>query len=92
MYSSVEELVRKAYPAHAWEHERFIASARGAKTQYAPQSFLMRIVRSIFPGVHVEMNVRTELIRTDTNSRTDLEIDVFLPELQLGFEYQVKKC
>jgi hypothetical protein len=51
----------------------------------APQTFLMRIVRSIFPSAFIEMNVRTEL----QGSRAPLEIDVYIPELKLGFEYQV---
>ena len=49
---------------------------------------MARIVRSIFPNKEVAMNLRAPLGIMGEHGKP-LEIDVFVPELSLGFEYQV---
>lgn len=46
-------------------------------------------MRSLFPENVIETNVRN--LGIVGFSGAQLEIDVFLPELALGFEYQVRK-
>jgi hypothetical protein len=49
---------------------------------------MARIVRSIFPNKEIAVNLRAPLGITGEHGRP-LEIDVFIPEISLGFEYQV---
>ena len=85
-YPSVESFARTHYPSHPWEHEKFVHSH--VKAVYTPQLFMARIVRSIFPNKEVAMNLRAPLGIMGEHGKP-LEIDVFVPELSLGFEYQV---
>lgn len=83
----MEQLVREAYPTHAWEHERFFQQNK--KATFTPQHFMTRILRTIFgPDVKMETNVRASLGLLG-NAGFPLEIDVYLPEYKIGFEYQV---
>jgi hypothetical protein len=92
-YESVEQLVRDAYPDHTWEHEKFFRQQTAQKSTYTPQNFMARILRSIFgPNVKIDTNVRASLGLLG-NAGFPLEIDAYLPELKIGFEYQVTlKC
>lgn len=85
-YPSVESFVRTHYPTHPWEHEKFVHSH--VKAVYTPQLFMARILRSIFPNKEVVINLRAPLDIRGEHGKP-LEIDVFIPELSLGFEYQV---
>eukprot|EP00026_Physarum_polycephalum_P003134 Phypoly_transcript_03143.p1 GENE.Phypoly_transcript_03143~~Phypoly_transcript_03143.p1 ORF type:complete len:818 (+),score=151.04 Phypoly_transcript_03143:58-2511(+) len=84
-YSSAEALVTSAYPAHAWDREKFANKhhRRGLRAQM----FCERVVRSIFPNSKIETNVRAAHGIIGDKGHP-LEIDVFLPEISLGFEYQ----
>lgn len=53
-----------------------------------PQIFMQRVIQTIFPNATINSNVRTGHGIMGT-SGAPLEIDVYLPELGLGFEYQV---
>jgi hypothetical protein len=79
--------VKTYYPNHPWDHTRFLRHAAGAT--HAPQIFMSRVLRSVFPhGVKMEHNLR--LGHGLVGAVGDpLEIDVYLPEYKLGFEYQV---
>lgn len=88
-YASVESLLRAAYPEHPWDHGKFVAGKSGQQTVFTPQIFMSRIIRSVFPDAKVEMNSRAVHGIVGT-SGSPLEIDVFLPEYKLGFEYQVR--
>eukprot|EP00026_Physarum_polycephalum_P002177 Phypoly_transcript_02182.p1 GENE.Phypoly_transcript_02182~~Phypoly_transcript_02182.p1 ORF type:complete len:962 (+),score=179.47 Phypoly_transcript_02182:307-2886(+) len=46
-----------------------------------------RIVRALFPDTEISTNVRA-MLRVRGDHRASLEIDVYLPKLKLGFEYQ----
>lgn len=54
-----------------------------------PQTFLGRIVKSIFPHFEVEKNVRKKHGVTSQETGAFLEIDIYIPALKIGFEYQV---
>ena len=88
-YPSVEALVRTHYPSHEWHSEKFVQHT-GLKPTFAPQTFLERVVRTIFPNYEILSNLRSVHGIVST-SGTPLEIDVYLPELKVGFEYQVSK-
>ena len=91
-YKNVEQLVRDAYPAHAWEHEKFFQQQVNQKATLTPQNFMTRILRSIFGStVKIDTNVRASLGLLGS-AGFPLEIDVYLPELKLGFEYQVRSA
>jgi hypothetical protein len=84
VYDSVGGMVTTAYPNHNWVHERFIRGGRGLQM---PQIFMQRVIQSIFPNVKIESNVRsTHGIVGELGA--PLEIDVYLPDIGLGFEYQ----
>ena len=87
-HPSVEDLVRAAYPSHPWDHSKFVHKA-GAGSVFTPQLFMERIIRSVFPpGVKIESNARA--VHGIVNATGfPLEIDVYLPQYKLGFEYQV---
>lgn len=81
-YSSIESFVQAEYPNHEWDISKF------GKVKFGPQNFLERVVRSIFPEQTIERNVRSGLGLVGSKGK-HLEIDVYLPDLKLGFEYQV---
>eukprot|EP00026_Physarum_polycephalum_P002498 Phypoly_transcript_02505.p1 GENE.Phypoly_transcript_02505~~Phypoly_transcript_02505.p1 ORF type:complete len:743 (+),score=67.33 Phypoly_transcript_02505:95-2323(+) len=85
-YSTIENLVRTAYPTHPWDHREF---KQGQVTQMSPQKFLLRIIKTLFPEpTLVQLNARNMAHGLRSTTGRFLEIDVFLPELKLGFEYQ----
>ena len=79
-------MVTTLYPQHEWDHAKF--SPPTGKT-FGPQIFLQRIIRTLFPEPMIILtNVRSlPIVGSSTN--VNLEVDIYLPELKLGFEYQV---
>lgn len=86
-YSTVESFVRAAYPAHGWAHQQFYQQLQRRRA-LTPQAFLTRILRSLFPRAALACNARSAAALLGP-AGYPLEIDVYLPELKLGFEYQV---
>eukprot|EP00026_Physarum_polycephalum_P002322 Phypoly_transcript_02328.p1 GENE.Phypoly_transcript_02328~~Phypoly_transcript_02328.p1 ORF type:complete len:917 (+),score=144.55 Phypoly_transcript_02328:40-2790(+) len=84
-YGTVEAIVRAAYPDHAWDSSKFVQPRTGKL--FGAQRFLFRILRSIFGDEKVEINAKSGHGLKSENERS-LEIDIFYPDLQLGFEYQ----
>eukprot|EP00026_Physarum_polycephalum_P000781 Phypoly_transcript_00782.p1 GENE.Phypoly_transcript_00782~~Phypoly_transcript_00782.p1 ORF type:complete len:944 (+),score=105.33 Phypoly_transcript_00782:1215-4046(+) len=82
-YPTVESLLRAAYPTHAWDSETFTKYGKRG----TPQTYLQRIVRTLFPGMEIGTNVRGRHGMKGERG-APLEIDIFLPSLNLGFEYQ----
>eukprot|EP00026_Physarum_polycephalum_P002917 Phypoly_transcript_02926.p1 GENE.Phypoly_transcript_02926~~Phypoly_transcript_02926.p1 ORF type:complete len:773 (+),score=149.17 Phypoly_transcript_02926:98-2416(+) len=82
-YPSVETLVSAFYPAHAWDHAKF--KKHSTKTLSA-EIFMRRILLTLFPNYKMEFNSRTHGIIGENN--IPLEIDVYIPTLRIGFEYQ----
>eukprot|EP00026_Physarum_polycephalum_P003145 Phypoly_transcript_03154.p1 GENE.Phypoly_transcript_03154~~Phypoly_transcript_03154.p1 ORF type:complete len:822 (-),score=127.19 Phypoly_transcript_03154:90-2411(-) len=87
-HETVESLVRTYYPNHTWDHESFIHSpAPSTKPGFTPQLFMERIIRTLFPEATIETNLRARHgIVGDAG--VSLELDVYLPDYKLGFEYQ----
>ena len=72
------------HPDYAWDTERFVIT----NAKNAPQIYMERVVRGLFPNQEITTNVRATL-RVQGDRKAPLEIDVYLPKLKLGFEYQV---
>lgn len=85
-YATIEALVAAAYPDHSWDWRRF-THQRGTN-MFTPQIFMSRVVRSLFPNEKLELNVRAGHGILNTSGRS-LEVDVYISNLKLGFEYQV---
>lgn len=100
---SVETLVKLAYPDFPWDPSKFVQRQPG-KAHFSAQLLLLRMLQSIFPGIHTSDNriAKVNLVSdaaVDTNVRYGhnimgdkthpLEIDIYFPSLNLGFEYQV---
>lgn len=99
--------MKHAFPTHHWEHDKFVKHTGtivgievsleaylfllGRNAVKTPQSLMKRIVQTIFPSGKIEVNVRSAhgIIG---DSGAPLEIDVYLPEYRLGFEYQVSQA
>lgn len=84
-YDSIGSMLVAAYPQHSWDQDKFVRGGRGLQM---PQIFMQRVIQSIFPNTTINSNVRSGhgIIGT---SGVPLEIDVYLPDIGLGFEYQV---
>ena len=78
-------MVTAAYPGHTWDHDKFIRGGRGLQM---PQIFMQRMNQSIFQHMKIDSNVRS-MHGIVGELGAPLEIDVYLPEIGLGFEYQV---
>ena len=82
----MEGLVKAAFPQHQWDHDKFVQPRRAI---FTPQTFLQRILRSLFgDDLLIRSNVRDQF-GGGPRKGPSLEIDIFLPTLRLGFEYQV---
>eukprot|EP00026_Physarum_polycephalum_P001689 Phypoly_transcript_01691.p1 GENE.Phypoly_transcript_01691~~Phypoly_transcript_01691.p1 ORF type:complete len:1022 (+),score=174.74 Phypoly_transcript_01691:50-3115(+) len=87
-YETIENFVKAHYPSHQWDHSRFAFADVNQHihfNRFSPQIFLERVVRAIFPHATIKRNMRKGLGLKVVKSS---EIDVYLPELRLGFEYQ----
>lgn len=95
----VAELLARRYPEYHWD---IVHLLRGRRAQ---QQLLERAIASLFEvfsmhqllclltlfqGVEIKRNVRTEagLINPETNAF--FELDIFIPSLNLAFEYHVR--
>ena len=86
IYKSVQNLVVSAFPDHLWQRDAFVNYGCTNTTFLALQFLAQRVVRSIFPDNVIASNWRG--ITSSLYNRA-MEIDIYLPELGLGFEYQV---
>lgn len=86
-YASVKDLVCAAIPHHPWQPERFAAN-NGISPRLALQAFAQRLVTSLFPAsTRILSNWRADLVPEKGRA---LEVDIYLPQYNLGFEYQVE--
>lgn len=67
-------------PNENWRPELFDKKSKS-------QQRMFQLLGQIFPGEEIIYNFRSEEVRF-SNSNRKMEIDVFLPGLKLGFEYQ----
>lgn len=82
-HTSIQSIATTLYPDHKWDIAKFIQT----KGKYGPQTFLERVVRSFFPDEEIRRNTK-EASGIVSSKGTFLEVDIFLPRLHLGFEYQ----
>lgn len=69
-------LLQTVYPEHAWSPSKLSVSSKKSN-----QRTLLRAVRRLFPAYNVVEDSRV-------GRHSNFELDVFVPELHLGFEYQ----
>jgi hypothetical protein len=82
-YPTVEAIAYAAYPNYKWDPKKFLSVG-----SFTPQSLLERMVKSLFPTCIVSSNAR-KIIGIRSPKGNFLEIDVFLADHCLGFEFQV---
>lgn len=79
-----------AYPAHEWAWGQFAdRRVAGQGRLLFSQNLLRRILQHLFPNTPVHTNVRSQLNLRSAKTGAPLEVDLYLPALNLGFEYQV---
>ena len=82
----MEQFVRDKIPNHKWDHIQFVKNRAG--NHFTPQKYLGRILMTIFPETRIESNIRAEVALIGDRGAY-LELDIYMPDLKLGFEYQV---
>ncbi len=77
------DLVRKLINMRGMRHGKQHLSLTSSKSQY----FLFRTLQDLFPRDEVLLDyLHTDLVNPSTYKA--MEVDVFIPSLSLGFEYQ----
>jgi len=64
----------------------------GGALQYYSQRVIMSIFDSGDDDVTVRSNYRSSDLKVTSEEGRSMEIDVYLPDYKLGFEYQVCVC
>ena len=78
---NIYELVSLAYPEHKWDESKF------GQKKFTSQRRLYKILTHIYPNTKILYNKRhPDIINPKTNKA--LELDCFIPELGIAFEYQ----
>ena len=78
--SSPSKIVLKTYPEYDWEVERFYDGKKNQKR-------LFRIIRDIFPNQIIHFDFKHHEMRFES-SNYPMELDIWIPSLNLAFEYQ----
>eukprot|EP00026_Physarum_polycephalum_P002684 Phypoly_transcript_02692.p1 GENE.Phypoly_transcript_02692~~Phypoly_transcript_02692.p1 ORF type:complete len:862 (+),score=102.64 Phypoly_transcript_02692:87-2672(+) len=81
---SMLKILQEAYPEHTWDEKKL-----QIKRQLG-QKRLESAVHKLFPDTRRVINARKIPDITDPVTRQKLEIDVYVPEFKLAFEYQDK--
>lgn len=71
------------YPSVKWEEEKF-----AAKNKKAEQRLLLVLVQELFPGKEILEDYKHPAIGLEKSRGKKAELDIFIPELNLAFEYQ----
>jgi len=78
---NLSELVSLAYPSHHWDVTKF------GQKKFTSQKRLFKVLTQIYPNNEILYNKRhQEIINPKTNR--SLELDCYIPSLNLAFEYQ----
>jgi hypothetical protein len=78
-------ILRLAYPHFFWDPMKWTGKTKIAKSQ----ELLARRVSSLFPNTSVLLNYKHPNMEFSFSGKP-MELDVFLPQYSLAFEYQVK--
>jgi hypothetical protein len=78
--TSVEAVARELYPQYEWISDQFL-EVRKAERQ------LYQVVKELYPGRQVRFNYKHPELRF-AKSGAKMELDIFIPSLNLAFEYQ----
>jgi len=78
--TSPSKIVMTAYPEYDWEEERFFDGKKNQKR-------LFRIVKEIYPDEEIIFDFKHHGMRFKS-SNYPMELDIWLPNLNLAFEYQ----
>jgi len=77
---SASMAVIKHFPDYNWEHDKFSEGMKKQKRLY-------KLIRKLFPDRNIEWNYRHKKLRF-TLSERPMELDVYIPSLEVAFEYQ----
>lgn len=83
--NSIPTLLQTYFPEHKWIPNQFHSSSIKSKTQEQ----LMASLQALLPNTEVQSNFKHSQLIYSTTGRP-MEVDVFVPSLSLGFEYQGK--
>jgi hypothetical protein len=81
-YQGLSNLLADAYPDHPWEASKF--SLRNKKSE---QRILHEIVAELFPNEPIQEEFKTGSDVTFERSNYRMDVDIYLPGLNLGIEY-----
>jgi hypothetical protein len=79
--NGLRPLLELCFPKHSWETPRGDGNSKD-------QVFLFKMIQLLFPGLLVEVNYRHPDLLFQSNRK--MELDVFIPSLQLAFEFHGK--
>lgn len=97
----VQKLLESKYPDFGWDKTELFRGRfaqqrkleRGVETLF-PVSLWMRLMNMFsfgnMQGLEIKINVRKEAGIRSPGSDSWMEVDVFIPALKLGFEFQVR--
>ena len=75
-------LLCKYFPDHKWKPLNLFHVATSKS-----QMYLFTLMQSLFPGMEIKLNFRPKELRS-FYTRTNLELDIYIPKLSLAIEYQ----
>jgi hypothetical protein len=89
-------VLSRVYPEHKWEMEKLLRQSGPIKSS---QRLLRLAVEEIFPseGIQVKVDVEMSDVQEEylhpflvhAESERQIELDIYIPRLNLAFEYQV---
>jgi hypothetical protein len=84
-YGGLKSFLLHYYPNHKWNLELLENNSRLiSKSQYR----LTQLIQEIFPNQTIEINYKHPLLFNEENNKGKMELDIYLPSLNLAFEYQ----